>query len=124
MSKADLLERLKAASKEGVVFKRHDAPYVPRRPASGGQALKHKFYETASFLVSQINDKRSVCLALVEDDTPVNAGNVTIPPNHDIPAPGDIVEVRYLYAFPESGCVYQPVYLGRRESSGGPSTVA
>ena len=43
------------------------------------------------------------------------AGNVTIPQNHEIPAPGEIVEVRYLYAFPESGCVYQPVYLGRRE---------
>lgn len=25
-----------------------------------------------------------------------------------------IVEVRSLYAFPESGTVYQPVYLGRR----------
>jgi bifunctional non-homologous end joining protein LigD len=25
------------------------------------------------------------------------------------------VEVRYLYAFPESRSVYQPVYLGRRD---------
>ncbi len=115
VAKAAMLERLKTAGKEGVVFKRHDALYVAGRPASGGSALKLKFYETASFLVSQINERRSVCLALVDDDTPVNAGNVTIPPNHDVPAPGDIVEVRYLYAFRESGCVYQPVYLGKRQ---------
>lgn len=114
-SKAAMLERLKAANKEGVVFKKHDAFYIPGRPASGGNALKLKFYETASFVVSQINDKRSVCLALEHNETPLHAGNVTIPPNHEIPVPGDIVEVRYLYAFAESGCVYQPVYLGKRD---------
>ena len=43
------------------------------------------------------------------------AGNVTIPPNHDIPATGQVVECRYLYAFRESGCIYQPVYLGTRD---------
>ena len=115
VAKAALLERLKAGNKEGIVFKRCDAPYSPGRPASGGDALKLKFYETASFLVSEINDKRSVCLALVDNDTPLSAGKVTIPPNHAIPTPGDIVEVRYLYAFPESRSVYQPVYLGRRD---------
>ena len=46
---------------------------------------------------------------------PDGAGNVTIPPNHEIPAPGWIVECRYLYAFKESGCIYQPVYLGVRD---------
>jgi len=40
---------------------------------------------------------------------------VTIPPNHDIPSPGSVVECRYLYAFKESGSIYQPVYLGERE---------
>ncbi|MEI8192005.1 MAG: ATP-dependent DNA ligase, partial [candidate division NC10 bacterium] len=42
-------------------------------------------------------------------------GNVTIPPDKPLPAPGELVEVRYLYAFPESNALYQPVYLGRRE---------
>ena len=41
--------------------------------------------------------------------------NVTIPPNHDLPKPGSVVEVRYLYAFKQSGAVYQPCYLGERE---------
>ena len=45
----------------------------------------------------------------------VEAGNVTIPPNHDLPQPGSVVEVRYLYAFRQSGAVYQPCYLGERE---------
>ncbi|MCB1133675.1 MAG: WGR domain-containing protein [Verrucomicrobiae bacterium] len=100
---------------EGVVFKHRDAPYTGGRPASGGPALKFKFYETASFLVSRINEQRSVNLSLLRDTQTVPAGNVTIPPNHAVPSQGDIVEVRYLYAFPESGCVYQPVYLGRRD---------
>ncbi|MDB6116302.1 MAG: hypothetical protein JWO08_83, partial [Verrucomicrobiaceae bacterium] len=91
VSKAAMIERLKAANKEGVVFKKHDALYIPGRPASGGNALKLKFYETASFVVSQLNDKRSVCLALVDQETPINAGNVTIPPNHEVPLTGDIV---------------------------------
>ncbi len=114
-TKKTMLEKLKATNAEGAVFKRQDAPYTTGRPASGGPALKLKFYETASFLVSQINEQRSVSLALLRGEQPVPAGNVTIPPNHAVPTQGDIVEVRYLYAFPESGCVYQPVYLGRRD---------
>ena len=43
------------------------------------------------------------------------AGNVTIPPNHEIPTTGQVVECRYLYAFRESGSIYQPVYLGARD---------
>jgi bifunctional non-homologous end joining protein LigD len=31
-----------------------------------------------------------------------------------VPKAGEVVEVRYLYAFRESGCLYQPVYLGKR----------
>jgi hypothetical protein len=31
------------------------------------------------------------------------------------PQMGTVVEVRYLYAFPESGSIYQPVYLGPRD---------
>jgi bifunctional non-homologous end joining protein LigD len=53
-------------------------------------------------------------LGLYDGETLVSAGNVTIPANHDIPAKGDVVEVRYLYAFKGSGSIYQPVYLGKR----------
>lgn len=119
-TKKAMLEKLKSSKAEGVVFKRLDALYTHSPAQSGGPALKLKFYETASFLVGQINEQRSVSLALLRDEQPVPAGNVTIPPNHVVPSKGDIVEVRYLYAFPESGCVYQPVYLGRRGASSAP----
>jgi bifunctional non-homologous end joining protein LigD len=44
---------------------------------------------------------------------PVALGSVTIPVNFDVPAPGAIVEVRYLYAYP-GGSLFQPVYRGER----------
>ena len=44
---------------------------------------------------------------------PVEVGNVTIPANKDIPKEGQIVEVRYLYAY-RGGSLFQPTYLGPR----------
>ena len=108
------LQSLRDNNAEGAVFKRIDAPYTSGRPASGGSALKFKFVESASFIVSRINAKRSVSLALLDDGVVRGAGNVTIPANHTIPEVGQVVEVRYLYAFKESGHIYQPVYLGVR----------
>lgn len=105
---------LRTAKVEGVVFKRLDAPYTPGRPNSGGTQLKHKFYATLSAVVSKVNDKRSVETKLLYEDGWHTAGNVTIPPNHEVPAVGAVVEIRYLYAFKESGVLYQPTYLGSR----------
>lgn len=112
--KRQLLKELRQANKEGIVFKHHDAPYDAGRPGSGGSQLKHKFYATLSAVVDTINAKRSVGLKLLQGARWVTAGNVTIPANHCIPAHGQVVEVRYLYAFKESGCLYQPLYLGVR----------
>ena len=44
----------------------------------------------------------------------MSCGNVTIPANHIIPVVGKVVEVRYLYAIPQSNALYQPFYLGPR----------
>ncbi|MBA4150544.1 MAG: WGR domain-containing protein [Verrucomicrobia bacterium] len=112
--KALLLGDLRTEEKEGVVFKRLDAPYTPGRPNSGGSQLKHKFYATCSAVVTGINAQRSVEIRLLDQDGWQPAGNVTIPPNQLIPVVGTVVEVRYLYALRESGCLYQPVYLGER----------
>jgi len=113
--KRTTLEELKAANAEGVVFKKTSAPYTPGRPASGGPHLKYKFCDTASFVVGKINARSSVGLLLFDGDKIKSAGNVTIPPNHAMPSAGQVVECRYLYAFRESGCIYQPVYLGSRD---------
>ncbi len=111
--KIRLHARLQAAGKEGIVFKRLDAPYTPGRPNSGGPQLKHKFYATLSAVVSRINAQRSVEIRLFGKDGWHPAGNVTIPPHHRIPVIGGVVEVRYLYAT-DAGILYQPVYLGER----------
>ena len=112
--KAVLFQQLKAEAKEGVVFKACEAPYTGGRPNTGGSQLKFKFVETASFVVRQINQQRSVALLLFDGDRIADAGNVTIPVNFEIPSVGSVVECRYLYAFRESGKIYQPVYLGVR----------
>lgn len=113
--KKKALDQLKAYNAEGVVFKHTDAPYIAGRPNSGGPQRKFKFHASASFIVGKINAKRSVTLLLDRNGLRAHTGNVTIPPNHEIPEPGSVVECRYLYAFRESGCIYQPVYLGQRD---------
>jgi bifunctional non-homologous end joining protein LigD len=109
-----LLNQLRAARKEGVVFKHLYSSYVPGRPSSGGPQLKHKFYATLSAVVAKINAQRSVEIRLLGDDGWQTAGNVTIPPNHQIPKVGAVAEIRFLYSFKESGVLYQPVFLGLR----------
>lgn len=52
-------------------------------------------------------------LTVLDQNTEVEVGKVTIPPNFPVPAVGALVEVRYLYAN-KGGAVYQPVYLGER----------
>ena len=118
--KLEIYEELRLTNREGAVFKDIDAPYSPGCPNSGGTQLKYKFVESASFVVTARNAKRSVALGLYNGDGDnangklVPAGNVTIPPNHPVPEVGDIVDCSYLYAFRESGSIYQPVYLGKR----------
>ena len=114
--KRAMFETLRLCGSEGVVFKEIDSPFSAGRPNSGGSQLKFKFVESASFVVTGINTKRSVTLGLLASDGNgiVPAGNVTIPPNHKIPGVGEVCETRYLYALRQSGSIYQPVYLGSR----------
>ena len=105
------MQTLKAASREGIVFKHLDAEWSAGRPASGGTALKCKFWATCSCVVARVNARRSVEIALGG----ASVGNVTIPPNHNIPAVGQVVEIRYLYVTGVGGSLYQPVYLGVRD---------
>ncbi len=103
---------LKTANKEGVVFKKVDVPWNEGRPNSGGNALKLKFWASISCVVLEVNsNRRSVMVAL--GDKPM--GNVTIPPNHEVPEPGTVVEVKYLYINGAEGSLYQPVFLGVRK---------
>jgi bifunctional non-homologous end joining protein LigD len=106
---------LREEQREGIVFKRLDAPYTPGKPNSGGPQLKFKFVATLSAIVAKVNDRRSVEISLFKGRSLVSCGNVTIPANHDIPEVGAVVEVRYLYAYRDSLALHQPVYLGPRD---------
>ena len=109
--KAAAFDRFERDGAEGVVFKRMDTPHTPGRPDSGGDQRKMKFVETATVKVIGMNDGvRSARMGLYGmGDSLIEVGNVTIPPNAPIPAVGDLIEVRYLYAY-KGGSLYQPVY--------------
>lgn len=111
--KAALVESVREQNGEGVVFKQIHAPY---RPGRSDDALKVKFVETASVITGPTRgEKRSVAMfVLGPDGNRVECGNVTIPVNFDIPGENEVVEVSYLYAFRESGKLYQPIYRGPR----------
>lgn len=114
VGKLRLWERLLEERREGVVFKRLDAPYKPGRPNSGGPQLKFKFVASLSAIVTKVNARRSVEIGLFKGGSLVSCGNVTISANHNIPQVDSVVEVRYLYAHRESNALYQSVYLGPR----------
>lgn len=114
--KRALVEAVRLGEREGIIFKKIDAPYTPGRPASGGTSRKWKFYKHATCRVkSQHKTKSSVGLELLDEfGVWTDRGNVTIPKNHSIPPVKAIIEVRYLYAY-EGGSLFQPTYCGQRD---------
>lgn len=114
-AKKAMLAALRKANREGLVFKQKDAPHTPGRPASGGSWRKLKFTATCSCLVAGANgSRRSVRLELLDREfRRVGVGSVTVPLNQSMPAAGQVVEVRYLYAY-RGGSLYQPVFIGVR----------
>lgn len=115
--KRQAFEEIKLRKGEGVVFKKKDSSYVSGRPASGGNQLKYKFWESATVkVIKQHKTKRSVTVAVYDGDKERDMGNVTIPANYDIPNAGDIVEVIYLYChLGDEGKLYQSKYKGVRD---------
>jgi bifunctional non-homologous end joining protein LigD len=115
-TKRVLLSKLRTDNAEGIVFKDQYSFYKPGRPSSGGEQLKFKFVETCSCMVGRVNEgTRSISLNVFDDNlNPVNVGNATVYSNQDLPNPGEIVEVKYLYYYP-GGSLFQPVLLGVRD---------
>lgn len=112
---------LRNRNAEGVTFKQVSAPYVPGRPNSGGAQRKFKFYATATVVVTGITEgKRSIGMGMYASPDDASAGRVTdvgrctIPANQDLPVAGAFAEVRYLYAYPNGGSLFQPTFLGIR----------
>ncbi len=108
-----LAQDVKGRNGEGIVFRQRNAPY---RSGRCDHALKVKFIETASVIAGPVNgSKRSVSMLVHDADGKlVPCGNVTVLPNFELPVQGAVLEVAYLYAYRESGKLYQPVYRGER----------
>lgn len=108
--KRALVESLRANRKEGVVFKRLDAPYeAGRRPSLGKAiAVKVKFYAEIAVEVLRWNkDKSSVEVAALDSGRLVSVGKVTIHNKYvSQVVPGVVVRVKYLYAT-EAAQLYQ-----------------
>lgn len=110
--KREKFTRIEQDNGEGLVFKRLSAPYDGGRSDA---ALKFKFNESASCIVTGLNGGRSASIGLLDPTgATIPVGNVTILANFPMPAVGDLVEVQYLY-FNPGGAFEQPVYLGPRE---------
>jgi bifunctional non-homologous end joining protein LigD len=114
--KREMCDRLYKSRKEGLVFKKLGASYTPGRPSTLGDMIKYKFYATLSTIVVEgRSGKRAVGMELIDDSgNRIHVGNVTIPPNKDVPKIGSVIEVRYLYCL-QGGSLYQPTYLGVRD---------
>jgi bifunctional non-homologous end joining protein LigD len=115
--KRAMYEELKVAKAEGMVFKLIDSKYKAGRPASGGEHFKCKFYATASCIVLSHSDVKSsieVGVYKAGTKTMLSVGNVTVYPNQETPAVGSVVEIKYLYWYPD-GSLYQPVLLNERD---------
>lgn len=110
----------KENNEEGIILRHPSATYTTGRPNSGGNLLKYKFISSTTALVIEHNTGvRSVQVAVCGDKVSngyeaIYMGNVTIPPNYSMPAVGELVEIEYLYAYPDGGKLYQPQYKGIR----------
>lgn len=111
--KRALIQRIVDNGLEGYIFKKVNAPHAAGRPASGGDHQKHKLTESATLIAGPATTgKRSVSMSTNDG---VAVGKVTIPANYGIPAPGTLIEVRYLYRNTgDKGALFQPVYCGER----------
>jgi bifunctional non-homologous end joining protein LigD len=111
--KRSMFKRLKKENREGIVFKRKDAPFTEGRSES---QVKVKFWASLSARIRTIRPggRESIECELLNTGGKVNfwqtCGNVTVLKRGliDTLRVGSIVEIRYLYAVRGSDILYQP----------------
>jgi bifunctional non-homologous end joining protein LigD len=121
-AKRKLLESLRKAHAEGIVFKHGKAPYTAGRPASGGTQLKHKFVKTADVVIVE-NAGNAYRMVVYDHQKPLDVGKVfagtTNASRKDLDArltrgETPVAEVKYLYATADDQ-LYQPVFVRTRD---------
>lgn len=121
-AKRKLYAELEERGAEGLVFRHLEGRY--RQGKRSDMMRKAKFTNTADVIVHQVRaDGRNNCtFRLFDDGVLVPAGSCSLEARPDV-NPGDVIEVRYLYASAE-GLLYQPVMLRiRDDKSPGECTV-
>lgn len=111
--KARKVESLKELGAEGVVLKDMSAPYQEGYRIK--TQVKLKFWKSLSAIAVQ-NERNAASIGLeliCDNGGRIMVGNVAVPANMEMPKAGDIVEIRYLYAY-ENGGLYQPTLLSIR----------
>jgi len=114
-NKRALYNKLKEEGREGIVFKRLEAPYTSGK--AHGDMWKCKFLSDVSCRVCAGRiGKRSVGLELLDESGKwVSVGNVTIgSPKISLPEVGQVIDVTYLYAN-KGGSLFQPVFKAVRD---------
>jgi bifunctional non-homologous end joining protein LigD len=113
IEKREQFAQLRKDGAEGVIFRDVYGAYSVGRAEN---CVKFKFTESATLLVDGHEpSKRSVYLSGFDSSgNRITMGKVTIPPNFAIPEVDAIVEVQYLYAYPVTHAMAQPVYKGTR----------
>ena len=121
-TKRKLFAELNERGAEGLVFRHLDGLY--RQGKRSDMMRKAKFTNTADVIVHEVRAQgRNNCtFRLFDHGALVAAGSCSLEARPDV-NPGDVIEVRYLYASNE-GLLYQPVMLRiRDDKSPGECTV-
>ena len=109
-SKRDLYHNLKAAGKEGIVFKKLSGIF---KPGKGDEQFKFKFYAECSVIVALGRPgKASIGMELL--DVNGNREFVGYCSCNRNPPIGSIAEIKYLYAY-HGGCLYQSSFKELRD---------
>ena len=111
-NKTIFFNKTKTEGKEGIVFKKLESSFSPDL---GTDMFKCKFWATLSAIVDEEKTGKSSFISYVLDEynNRVYLGNCTSLGKVE-PLAGDIVEIRYLYAY-VGGKLIQPVLLGIRD---------
>lgn len=110
--KQSLFDHLKSEGKEGIVFKKLDAPFSPGK---GMDQLKFKFYADCSIIVAPGRQGRaSIGMILINDNGQHEHVGYCTCTLHPLPLPGTVADVKYLYAY-KGGCLYQSAFKGIRD---------
>ena len=112
--KIALENTLRGIRAEGIVYKNKKAVFSVGK--NHNQMWKYKFWHTATCIVKEANvGVDSVSLQLFDDaGVLIDVGNCTINKRVCLPKAGDLLEIRYLYAY-RGGSLYQPTMIALRD---------